>query len=214
MNRDSFDRFVDGYIENVLDVVERLEQQEPVSAEELHQSLVGQLRDGRRVVHDQEDWEAAAYALAAWTDELMLDLPWQGRSWWNDHPLETNLFGTRLCSERFFELAKAAARDRSDSVLRVFHDCVLLGFRGLYSIPGQNTSITNHLGIPPTLQQWIVEVQQRLADDSAGRGPAKRLRSLPGAAPLEQRRSIVWWTVASCTMIAINVTIYSLLIRS
>ncbi|MCG8652628.1 MAG: hypothetical protein MI861_22505, partial [Pirellulales bacterium] len=65
MNRDSIDRFVDRYIEKVLDVYEQLEREEAVAAPEVHQSLLDELREGRRRVHHSEDWQPAAYALAA-----------------------------------------------------------------------------------------------------------------------------------------------------
>lgn len=213
MNRVAQDRFVDHYIETVLQVVEQLESEHAPDPQATHELFRQQLVEGRRLLGAGDLWEPVAFALSAWTDEMFLDLPWTGRTWWNDHVLEAELFGTRLCSERFFELARVAARDPSDGVLRVFHDCVLLGFRGLYSLPSHGQSTAKQLGLPATLEQWLAEVQDRLDDQSDGADPAKLHRRLAGAAPEDERRTIVWWSVAAATMFAINVTVYFLYVR-
>lgn len=215
----ALEQFVDDYLETVMLVVDHLQLDEPVNPKELHQTFLGLLTSARESHHHTEQWEDAIYALVALTDELMLEMPWSGRSWWNDHVLEASLFGTRLCSERFFEVAKRAAQQTSGhsggGVLRVFHDCVLLGFRGVYSSPELAKTLTAELGLPATIDQWLIETQQRLADDAMDHRPAAQLhRQLSGAAPNADRRTLVWWAVAAGTLLIANLTVYSLLLRS
>ncbi len=208
---DSLDRFVDNYFEMTMDILERLERDENANGQQIHQALLGQLQSGEDVIRPREDWEQATYALAAWTDELMLELPWPGRHWWRDHVLESSLFGTRLCSERFFTIAKSTMRDRP-RVLRVYHDCVLLGFRGFYALES-SAPVASELGIPATLEAWLREAQECLRDDHSEAVPAKLLVPLQGAAPMRGRRDTVWWSVAAGTLLALNVTVYALLVR-
>ncbi|WP_404309741.1 DotU family type IV/VI secretion system protein [Neorhodopirellula lusitana] len=208
---ESLDQFADDYTECVLALIDRLHADDPMDPVSIHQSLSQRLADARQSHHHDDRWEDAMYALVALTDELLLEMPWSGRAWWNDHVLEASLFGSRDCSERFYQIAARASREPSTGVLRVFHDCVLLGFRGIYSIPGLSASTTQELGIPATLELWLEKTQQQLMADSYVADPPARLhRTLGGAAPNTTRRSIVWWTVAAALMLVANVTIYTL----
>ncbi|TWU56294.1 DotU family type IV/VI secretion system protein [Rubripirellula reticaptiva] len=223
--KESLEQFVDDYIESVLAVIDALHTGDAVDHISLHESLAGRIEAARQSHHHDGDWEAAIYALVALTDELMLEMPWSGRIWWNDHVLEASVFGSRVCSERFYQLAAEASRDSSShgrvtsgqvsggpsgGVLRVFYDCVLLGFRGVYSVPGLSASTTNALGIPPTIEDWLARTQHYLADDSTAGEPARQHRQLSGASPNALRRNIVWWTVAAGVMLIANIAVFSL----
>lgn len=203
-------RFVDDYVERALKIIESIAPESTMDPKRIHQTLSKQLLAGRQSPHHNEHWEVAIYALTAWTDEVMLETDWPGRDWWNDHVLEVNLFGTRLCSERFFELAKAAAHDPASGLLRVFHDCVLLGFRGVYSLTEFGDAVTTQLGIAPTVQQWLCETQERLMLNGTAPKALAVHRQLGGAAPRSDRRLVVWWSIAAGLLLAANVTVYTL----
>ncbi|EMI24380.1 MULTISPECIES: DotU family type IV/VI secretion system protein [Rhodopirellula] len=208
---ESLEQFADDYTECVLALIDRLHADEPLDPVAIHETLSQRLTEARQSHHHDDRWEEAMYALVSLTDELLLEMPWSGRSWWNDHVLEASLFGSRDCSERFYQMAAVASRESSNGVLRVFHDCVLLGFRGVYSIPGLSEATTKELGIPATLELWLEKTQHQLSSDAAEVDPPARLhRSLSGAAPNTTRRSIVWWTVAAATMLIANITMYTL----
>lgn len=212
------EQFVDDYLERLMALVDHLQLDTPIEPTEVHQTLLGSLTAIRESHHHTDSWDDAIYALVALTDELLLEMPWSGRTWWNDHVLEASLFGTRLCSERFYQLANRAARqpngDVAGGVFRVFYDCVLMGFRGVYSSPELASSLTGELGIPATIEEWLGDASRRLSDDGIGRCESARLhRSLHGAPPNADRRNLVWWAVAACTMLIANVTVYSLLLR-
>lgn len=204
------DKFADDYMEFVIDLIESLSPDMHVDPRQLHGHLEGQLRLGRRAVDSDEQWQLVAYALASWTDELLLQQDWPGKSWWNDHVLESTIFGSRVCSERFFELAKSAAKDPSSGILRIYQDCVLTGFRGVYSLGDSARMITEPLGLPPTLSDWLSEVQHRIGGASPvtiGRG---QHRNLTGAPPMSYRKQIVWWALAASVLLVINVAVLSI----
>ncbi|QDT03974.1 hypothetical protein K227x_23600 [Rubripirellula lacrimiformis] len=215
----SLDQFVDDYFESLLAVIDAIQAGESVDPVSLNDALTGRIKTARQSHFHDADWESAIYALVALTDELMLDMPWSGRVWWNDHVMEASTFGSRICSERFYQLATEVARDAAsrapgNNVLRVFHDCVLLGFRGVYSVPELSTSTTKELGIPPTIEDWLAKAQMHLSEDTGGDRPARQHRQLGGATPNTTRRNIVWWTVAAGLMLIANVAVFSLTLRS
>ncbi len=228
MSHDALDPFADRYLETVLDVCDALRRGEPIDPRRLNHDLAERLRAGRRQMSFHDDWGLVAYALASWTDELLLQMRWPGQAWWKDNVLETAIFHSRLCGERFFVLAKVAAKNPGSGALRVFHDCVLLGFQGVYatSDPADASDevtareqvmlreITNQLDIPPTLSMWLSQTQdQMLAGGPQPDLPAKR-RAVSGAPPSDTRRQLVWWMVAACTLLAINLTVYTMITSS
>ena len=85
-------------------------------------------------------------ALVCWLDEIfILDSPWGDR--WNNQRLETELYGTNIRAELFWDQARRAFA-RPDA-LEVFLLCVMLGFRG------------NLVEQPERLQEWVADVQAR-----------------------------------------------------
>lgn len=214
MIREAIDQFADSYMEAVLHLMEGIERGVSPDAPDVHAALVRRLKNGRVAMRQHDDWNGVAYALAAWTDELLVDAEWKGRMWWRDHVLETHLFGSRLCSERFFLLAKVAAKSPESGVLRVFHDCVALGFQGVYALPEHAEVFAAQVGIAPTREQWIADAQTRLVDATTTLSPARQRRLLDGAPPLDRRLHLVWWTVAACVLIAVNITAWTLTQRS
>lgn len=76
------------------------------------------------------------YALVAFVDEVVLNADWAGREDWAENPLQLQYFGTYLAGEGFFEkLDKIRAQAKSrDDVLRLYYQCLLLGFKGKYGI--------------------------------------------------------------------------------
>lgn len=85
---------------------------------------------------DPGDVADSKYALAAFVDEVVLNADWAGREDWSENPLQLQYFGTYLAGEGFFEKLerlRSQAKIRSD-VLRLYYQCLLLGFKGKYGI--------------------------------------------------------------------------------
>src|SRR6056297_1263404 len=195
----------DRYIEQVLQVWEAIERGDKLDPEPTHSRLKGLLRDATATVDDVDAWQTTLYALAAWTDELLLETPLSGREWWHGRVLEVEFFGTRVCSERFFQLAQHVAKTPGHASLRIFYLCVLLGFRGVYAHGNPA-----EFGLPATLPEWMQATRTRLAARQALPLPVALERRLRGAEPVDLRRRIVWWAIAATSLLAANVTLYSL----
>ncbi|MEM9646365.1 MAG: DotU family type IV/VI secretion system protein, partial [Planctomycetota bacterium] len=97
-----------------------------------------------------------------------------------------------------------------DGVLRVFHDCVLLGFQGVYSLGVESVALTERGGIPPTSARWIEETRRHLERGDSVATNGGRHRTLKGAPPSTSRRQLVWWALAASVLFVINVTVFSL----
>ena len=127
---------------------DRLRRGESPSLDAEQSTLLGLLqveRDARRLpefggddpegIARRSDSEAnaapflgARYALACWLDELfVLDSSWG--MLWNEHKLESRLYGGNDRAWRFWEQARASAQ-RSPDALEVYFLCVMLGFTG------------------------------------------------------------------------------------
>lgn len=85
---------------------------------------------------ETSDIADAKFALAAFIDEVVLNADWAGREDWAENPLQLQYFGTYLAGEGFFEKLdglRAQAKSRGD-VLRLYYQCLLLGFKGKYGM--------------------------------------------------------------------------------
>ncbi|MEM9827800.1 MAG: DotU family type IV/VI secretion system protein [Planctomycetota bacterium] len=207
--------FADGYVRECLRLMERMRGDDSPDPATLHRLLADQLRQGR-VACEGADWELAAYPLATWTDECLLSIDWPGKRWWVDHLLETSLFGSRIGGQRYFELSRRVAADSQHPtgpmLLRIYYECVALGFRGVYAIGG-GAAFRESLKLPATLEHWQTETAQILSDwnrerslqsDEAKKETPRIGRTLTLAQPLVQRHRLVWWTCAAVTLALLN----------
>lgn len=79
-----------------------------------------------------QEWELASYAMAAVVDELLIvDIPWAGQSWWENHAFEVELFNTRRRATEFYAKADMASSYQSKDAAAMFVMAVLVGFRGV-----------------------------------------------------------------------------------
>jgi type VI secretion system protein ImpK len=82
-----------------------------------------------------ELFRRAKYAMAAFADEIFLNLPWAGREAWREHLLENRLFGSHRAGEELFERIETLLRDRDSAyteLARVYLIILALGFQGKY----------------------------------------------------------------------------------
>jgi type VI secretion system protein ImpK len=127
------------------------------------------------------DWELASYALAALADELLIvDITWPGQSWWENHALEVELFGSRRRATEFYARAERAAAMPTSDVLLVFVNAVVVGFRGV------------HRDRPEALDAWLRSSMQHvtLATDRPVVPPSGP--DIAGAPPLAGRPLLLW----------------------
>ncbi|RVD20925.1 type VI secretion system protein TssL, long form [Mesorhizobium sp. M4B.F.Ca.ET.017.02.2.1] len=84
--------------------------------------------------------DQAAWVVAALLDDLALNTPWGGASAWPRQPLVVMLRGDVDAGTQFFtrldELERHPNRDRE--LLELQYQCLALGFRGKYRVPGRS----------------------------------------------------------------------------
>jgi len=112
---------------------------------------------------DPADIADSKYALAAFVDEVVLNADWAGREDWAEDPLQLHYFGTYLAGEAFFEKLerlRSQAKIRSD-VLRLYYQCLLLGFKGKYGIANREILEALKKSIQSTLESELpVDLRQ------------------------------------------------------
>lgn len=162
------------------------------------------------VMGNDRGWLLASYAVAAWIDEMLVNHPWQGATWWGNNVLEVQLFNSRTCSTQFYAMAREAASLPDRKVLEIFYLCVMLGFRGIYGQPEQAATLASSLGLPPTLREWATHTQRML--DSGLQSPplAAPLRPITGAPPYRGKRQLAWLCVTAALLVALNVIAFQL----
>jgi type VI secretion system protein ImpK len=85
----------------------------------------------------QRDADDIAYAIAALLDEVAIDQGEPLRGFWMSRSLQLHFFQENLAGEGFFQKLQELRRDtRRGDVLRVYYQCLLLGFQGRYGIRG------------------------------------------------------------------------------
>src|SRR5262245_29044157 len=96
--------------------------------------------DAQRSGYPMEDIKLAAFAVVALLDEVILNSQNRLFADWPRKPLQEEMFGTHIAGETFFQHAQQLL-SRNDSpeagdLLEVYYICLLLGYRGRYSVGG------------------------------------------------------------------------------
>lgn len=107
-------------------------------------------RHARKAGIDPDETLAAKYAFCAALDETVMRTQSHARAAWETRPLQLRLFGDQLAGDQFFDrLDDLRLKGRAHlQALEVYHMCLLLGFRGRYSLNGVEKLgyITSRLG--------------------------------------------------------------------
>ena len=138
------------------------------------------------------EWELASYALAAVVDEMLIvDIPWAGQSWWENHAFEVELFNTRRRATELYANADKASSYQSKDAAAMFVMAVLVGFRGVLRDQPEQTEawLRSHI-------QAISFGLERPA--LPGEGP-----DLSGAPPLDGTLSLLRQSAATVVVASI-----------
>lgn len=97
--------------------------------------------EAQRAGYPHDDVKLAAFACVALLDESILNSQNPLFADWPRKPLQEEMFGIHVAGETFFQYAQQLL-SRNDSpetadVLEVYHLCLLLGYRGRYSMGGR-----------------------------------------------------------------------------
>jgi len=186
----------------VLELLDHISQNESIAAEEVRDRIGNCFRHADAVLsekHHQEGWELAKFALVAWIDDVLIEAPWQGRSWWEDNSLELAFFKTRERATEFFKRAKQAAQLTRRDALEVFYVCVILGFRGLYAM-AEAAFLADQLDLPPDVESWTRRTAKSI---ELGQGRPS-IQAIPqpgaGAPPLEGKFMLLGASLAAVVL--------------
>jgi type VI secretion system protein ImpK len=134
-------------------------EESSVSPELIHDRLKGFVEKMRARAQEQgfsgRDTDDMAYAIVAMADELAMGKPDPLRGYWMGRPLQLVLFNDTLAGEGFFTRLEEARRDpRRADVVRVYYQCLLLGFQGKYAIRGGDLELMRLLdAIKPEIER-------------------------------------------------------------
>ncbi len=191
-----FAQAIDPVMLHVLGLLERISQGERPAAVDERLRIRGLIDQAEALLGASEQWRLGKYALAAWTDEMLVDAPWDGRDWWSNNVLEMELFNSRECYDRFYILAKEASTLPTRDALEAFYICVVLGFRGLYRDPEFSASTIQQLGLPPNVEAWARQAAMAIRLGQGRPTITGKKRDLSGAPPLRGRHIALWTTLA------------------
>ena len=202
-----FSKAVDPVFLHVLGLLERIGRDENPPVKEERLRIRGWLDQAEGHLGQGEDWQLAKYALVAWIDDLLIEAPWEGRSWWKENALEVEIFNTRLRNEQFYMKAKQASSLAKRDALETFYVCVVLGFRGLYRDPVAAAALAEPRGLPPDLETWAKQTSMAIRLGQ-GRPPiSDASEPIEGAAPLEGPFMFIW-SVFAGVMLAVFIVIF------
>lgn len=108
---------------------------------QIREALKAAVQDARSHGYSPDDIKMATLALVGFLDESILNARNPTFADWPRKPLQEELFGIHMAGEVFFQnvdklLARQDSTDLAD-VLEVHYLCLLLGFRGRYSVGGK-----------------------------------------------------------------------------
>jgi len=179
------------------------------SPDMIHNRLIGFVDAMREKARDigisQRDADDMAYAIVALCDEIAMGKPEPMRGYWMSRPLQLHFFSENLAGDGFFNRLEEIRRDtRRLDVLRVYYQCLLLGFQGKYAMRGGEIELLRIVdSIRPEVNRHI-EVPDSLAP--AGEAPDEPLvRS-------SQRNPFLWvalgvFAVAIAVFISLRISI-------
>lgn len=198
----NFAAAVDPVFLHVLGLLERISNNESPHPNEERTVILNWLRSAEAQLGQKQDWELAKYALVAWIDDVLIEAPWQGRSWWKENALEVEVFNTRDRATLFYTRAQEAAKLTRRDALEVFYVCVVLGFRGLYR-DSAAAFLADQLGLPQNLESWA-SLTAKSIQLGQGRPPIMETpRPGEGAPPLEGRYLLVGTALLGVALAAV-----------
>jgi type VI secretion system protein ImpK len=163
----------------------------------IHDRLCGYVEAARERAREQglsqRDAEDIVYALVALIDEIALGKPEPLRGYWMSQALQLRFFHENLAGEGFFARLDELRRDpRRADVLRVYYQCLLLGFQGKYSVRGGDLELMRLVdSVRPEVERHL-----EAPDPLAPAGLA------PDAAELERggRNPLLWVALGVCAV--------------
>ena len=204
---------VDPVFTYILSVMDEIENGRTPATDDVSSRVRGLLDQAENRLGQRSDWELAKYALVAWVDDLLIEAPWDGRTWWEQNRLEFQLFRSADAFSVFYVKAKEANELSKKDALEVFYVCVVLGFRGLYGDPSAAADAEDFFKLPRTLEEWARRTSMAI-QLGQGRPPLiEQGRPGYGAPPLEGKYLFIG-SALFCLILIASVVLVALFLYS
>jgi type VI secretion system protein ImpK len=197
---------VDPIIGHVLDLLDRLSQNESLDPEEERDQIRNRFRAAEAEIGEKPGWPLAQYALVAWIDDMLIEAPWEGRNWWENNSLEFAYFKTRDRATQFYLKAKEAAEMSHRDALEVFYLCVVLGFRGLYALPSA-AFLAEQLQLPTDVESWAKRTSQSIQLGQGRPRLSGSARPAVGAPALEGKFALVGTSLLTIVLASFTIVV-------
>lgn len=80
-------------------------------------------------------YREAQYIMVVLADEVFLNIPWEGRTYWESHLLEERVFSSHVAGDHFFHVLDDFLKERNPTKREIgflYLTCLGLGFKGKY----------------------------------------------------------------------------------
>jgi type VI secretion system protein ImpK len=193
----------------VIRLLERIELHEDPSPDGEQQDIVARLDRAEADLGNSTEWRLAKYALVAWIDDALIFAHWNGAQWWQENPLEVQLFQERVAAYKFFQDAKEAAALPNKDALEVFYVCVMLGFYGAYRMEAtgardnvEHQGFLRQYDLPLTREAWAKQTRAFLRLQQGRPKIMPNPREGDFAPPLEERYNCVSAALLALVLLA------------
>jgi type VI secretion system protein ImpK len=204
---------VDPVFKYVLSVMEGIETGKALPGQDVRLTATKHIDQAEVQLGDRADWKLAKYALTAWVDEVLIDSPWEGRTWWEQHRLEFQYFRTADAFTVFYEQAKKAAALPRKDALETYYVCVVLGFRGVYGDPN-GIQHAEEAELPSSLEEWARQVSMSIELEQDRPPLLQQGQPGPGAPPLDGKYLLIGSVLFFVVLLALTaVTAWFVFVR-
>jgi type VI secretion system protein ImpK len=194
--------------QEALTVVERLRANRQRVADpetfraQVRNALKSAEQDALRRGYSQEDVRVATFAVVAFLDESILNSHNPIFADWPRKPLQEELFGVHVAGEIFFRnVERLLSRQDSEplaDLLELYQLCLLLGFRGRYSISGA--------GEVRSISSQIEEKIRRIRGTTPG--PVWQITTQALAPVGDSWVPVLGWTAVACFALALILFVF------
>jgi type VI secretion system protein ImpK len=200
-----FSKAVDPIFTHVIRTLDRIERHQDITPQHEQHEILSRIEKAEADLGGSAEWHLAKYAIVAWIDDAMIFAEWPGNRWWQENPLEVQLYRERVAAYKFFQDAKEAAALQQKDALEVFYVCVMLGFYGAYRPEAfgardadEHRLFLRQYDMPPSREAWAKQTRSYLRLQQGRPKIAINPREGDFAPPLEEKyAAIAAWLLAS-----------------
>ena len=188
----------------------RIESRERIVTADERAILIRKIEEAEAKLGQREEWKLSKYAICAWIDSRLIEIPWQESSWWKDNCLEKKFFGTRDAHEEFFKKALDASSLANKNALEVFYLAVVLGFRGFYSNSDLSYArqMAQKLRVPDSIEAWSREIVRTLHFRQGRPTIPGIIQTGDSAKPLNGKAFLIAYSMFGALLVAVAIACF------